>query len=61
MFEKLIVSILLKLGDKLIEVVAELFKKFLKDKKDNDNVKNCLDIKDPIKRQQCLSNELDSD
>ena len=60
MFEKLIVSILLKLGDKLIEVVAELFKKFIKDQKDASDVKNCLDIKDPIKRQHCLSNELNS-
>lgn len=53
-------SILLKLGEKLIDYLGELFRQWLKDLKDKNDIKDCLDEKSPIKRQKCLNNELNS-
>lgn len=60
MWQKLIADIILRLGDKLIDYIGELFRQWLKDMKDKKDVKDCMDIKDPVKRSQCLSNELNS-
>lgn len=53
-------SILLKLGEKLIDYLGELFRQWLKDLKDKNDIKDCLDEKSPIERQKCLNNELNS-
>ena len=60
MWQKLLADIILKLGDKLIDYIDGLFRQWLKDMKDKKDVKNCMDIKDPIERQKCLANELNS-
>jgi len=58
--QNLLATIILKLGDKLIDYLGELFKKWLAEQKDKDDVSKCMDKNDPIERSECLSNELNS-
>jgi len=55
-------SIILKLGDLLIDKLGKMFSEFIKnykgDRKIEKEVKKCSEISDPVKRAACISGEL---
>ena len=45
--------------DKGLKLITNWIKEIKTQSKEKQDVKNCLDIKDPIKRSKCIKSELD--
>lgn len=58
---KLLALLLKPLYELLISKGIEYIKELIKQIKERRDVKKCLDKKDPIKRSNCIKNELDDE
>lgn len=56
--QKLLTSVLVLIGEKIIDIVAKYFQQWLKEKRIEKEVKDAMAKKNPADRARALGNEL---